>query len=136
MSDDPLSSSTFFDPLLRTGARDLKRMKWRRICRGGVSDEVVSFVLRVFPTGEAGHYGKPRGSTALVSFLVWVQASHWRGPKKIKYIGAFGDGKGPLLGLLRSPIFFLFDPVFSLHPPPPPPPLSLRSLGPVSRRSR
>ena len=44
------------------------------------------------------------------------------GKKKI-YIGEFGDGKGPLLGLLRSPIFFLFDPVFSLPPPTPPPSL-------------
>ena len=37
VSDDPLSSSTFFDPLLRTGARELKGMKWWRIRRRGVA---------------------------------------------------------------------------------------------------
>ena len=106
VSDDPLSSSTFFDPLLRTGARELKGMKWRSIRRCGVTDEVFSFALG-------------NGSS---HFLAWVQVPHWRGQRK-KKLGSLGRVKGPLLGTLRSPIFFLFDPVFCLFPP-------LRSLVP------
>ena len=98
VSDDPLSSSTFFDPLLRTGARELKGMKWRRIRRCGVTDEVFSFVLG-------------NGSS---HFLAWVQVPHWRGQRK--KIGEFGEGKRAMLGSLRSPIFFLFDRDFCLFP--------------------
>ena len=110
VSDDPLSSSTFFDPLLRTGARELKGMKWRRIRRRGVTDEVFTFVLGNGPS----------------HFLAWVQVPHWRGQRK-KKSASLGRVKGLLLGLLRLPIFFLFDPVFCLPPPPSP---QLRSLVP------
>ena len=106
VSDDPLSSSTFFDPLLRTWARELKGMKWRRIRRCGVTDEVFSFVLG-------------NGSS---HFLAWVQVPHWRGQRK-KKSASLGRVKGLLLGSLRSPIFFLFDRDFCLFPP-------LRSLVP------
>ena len=102
VSDDPLSSSTFFDPLLRTGARELKGMKWRRIRRRGVTDEVFTFVLGNGPS----------------HFLAWVQVPHWRGQRK-KKSASLGRVKGLLLGLLRLPIFFLFDLVFCLPPPPP-----------------
>ena len=101
VSDDPLSSSTFFDPLLRTGARELKGMKWRRIRRRGVTDEVFTFVLGNGPS----------------HFLAWVQVPHWRGQRK-KKSASLGRVKGLLLGSLRLPIFFLFDPVFCLPPPP------------------
>ena len=106
VSDDPLSSSTFFDPLLRTGARELKGMKWRRIRRHGVTDEVFTLVLG-------------NGSSHL---LAWVQVPHWRGQRK-KKSASLGRVKGLLLGSLRLPIFFLFDPVFCLFP-------QLRSLVP------
>ena len=100
VSDDPFSSSTFFDPLLRTGARELKGMKWRRIRRCGVTDEVFSFVLG-------------NGSS---HFLAWVQVPHWRGQRK-KKSASLERVKGLLLGSLRSPIFFLFDRDFCLFPP-------------------
>ena len=82
VSDDPLSSSTFFDPLLRTGARELKGMKWRRIRRRGVTDEVFTLVLG-------------NGSS---HFYAWVQVPHWRGQRK-KKIGEFGEGKRAIPGL-------------------------------------
>ena len=66
--DDPLSSSTFFDPLLRTGARELKRMKWQRIRRGGVTDEVVSFVLESFPLEKQAITESPEGVRLLSHF--------------------------------------------------------------------
>ena len=106
VSDDPLSSSTFFYPLLRTRARELKGMKWRRIRRRGVTDEVFTFVLGNGPS----------------HFLAWVQVLHWRGQIK-KKSASLGRVKGLLLGSLRLPIFFLFDPVFCLFP-------QLRSLVP------
>ena len=68
VSDDPLSSSTFFDPLLRTGARELKGMKWQRIRRGGVSDEVVSFVLESFPLEKRAITESPEGVRLLSHF--------------------------------------------------------------------
>ena len=52
-------------------------------------------------------------------FLAWVQVPHWRGQRK-KKSASLGRVKGLLLGLLRLPIFFLFDPVFCLPPRPPP----------------
>ena len=45
VSDDPLSSSTFFDSLLRTGARELKGMKWWRIRRRGVAMKFLLWCL-------------------------------------------------------------------------------------------
>ena len=68
VSDDPLSSSTFFDPLLRTGARELKRMKWQRIRRGGVTDEVVSFVLESLPLEKQAITESPEGVRLLSQF--------------------------------------------------------------------
>ena len=68
VSDDPLSSSTFFEPLLRTGARELKRMKWQRIRRGGVTDEVVSFVLESFPLEKQAITESPEGVRLLSHF--------------------------------------------------------------------
>ena len=97
VSDDPLSSSTFFDPLLRTGARELKGMKWRRIRRCGVTDEVFSFVLG-------------NGSS---HFLAWVQVPHWRGQRK-KKLGSLGRVKGPLLGTLLY--FSYLTPFFAFSP--------------------
>ena len=55
-------------------------------------------------------------------FLAWVQVPHWRGQRK-KKSASLGRVKGLLLGSLRLPIFFLFDPVFCLFP-------HLRSLVP------
>ena len=98
VSDDPLSSSTFFDPLLRTGARELKGMKWRRIRRRGVTDEVFTFVLG-------------NGSS---HFLAWVQVPHWRGQRK--KIGEFGEGKRAIAGLASLADIFPIWPRFLPFP--------------------
>ena len=82
-------------------------MKWRRIRRCGVTDEVFSFVLG-------------NGSS---HFLAWVQVPHWRGQRK--KIGEFGEGKRAIAGLASLADIFPIWPRFLPFQPHP-----LRSLVP------